>query len=79
MADPLLRQWEMLKLIPREHKTTVKVLQGKLEGLLPIIETGNESFSFKQSSATAKERIKSIESSLRASLILENIGNDTDE
>ena len=33
MADPLLRQWEMLKLIPRERKTTVKELQGKLEGL----------------------------------------------
>jgi predicted DNA-binding transcriptional regulator YafY len=33
MADPLLRQWEMLKLIPRERKTTVKELQNKLEGL----------------------------------------------
>jgi predicted DNA-binding transcriptional regulator YafY len=33
MADPLLRQWEMLKLIPRERKTTVKELQDKLEGL----------------------------------------------
>ena len=33
MADPLLRQWEMLKLIPRERKTTVKELQTKLEGL----------------------------------------------
>ena len=38
-----------------------------------IIETGNESFRFKQSSATAKERIKSRESSLRTSLISENI------
>jgi DNA replication protein DnaC len=36
-----------------------------------IIETGNESFRFKQSSATAKERIKSRESSLRGSLISE--------
>ena len=33
MSDPLLRQWEMLKLIPRERKTTVKELQEKLEGL----------------------------------------------
>ncbi|MEY3786790.1 MAG: hypothetical protein RLZ75_997 [Pseudomonadota bacterium] len=33
MSDPLLRQWEMLKLIPRERKTTVKELQSKLEGL----------------------------------------------
>ena len=32
MADPLLRQGEMLKLIPRERKTTVKELQDKLEG-----------------------------------------------
>jgi DNA replication protein DnaC len=36
-----------------------------------IIETGNESFRFKQSSATAKERIKSRESSVRVSLISE--------
>ena len=33
MSDPLLRQWEMLKLIPRERKTTVKELQDKLEAL----------------------------------------------
>ena len=33
MADPLLRQGKMLKLIPRERKTTVKELQDKLEGL----------------------------------------------
>ncbi len=33
MSDPLLRQWEMLKLIPRERKTTVKELKDKLEGL----------------------------------------------
>ena len=44
-----------------------------------IIETGNESFRFKQSSATAKERIKSRESSLRASLISENIEKNTYE
>lgn len=36
-----------------------------------ILETGNESFRFKQSRATAKERIKSRESSLRVSLIPE--------
>lgn len=36
-----------------------------------IIETGNESFRFKQSSATAKERIKSRESSLRIPLTSE--------
>jgi len=33
MSDPLLRQWEMLKLIPRERKTSVKELQDKLEVL----------------------------------------------
>jgi len=33
MSDPLLRQWEMLKLIPRERKITTKELQSKLEGL----------------------------------------------
>ena len=44
-----------------------------------IIETGNESFRFKQSSATAKERIKSRESSLRTSLISENIEKNTYE
>ena len=33
MSDPLLRQWEMLKLIPRERKTTVTELKDKLEGL----------------------------------------------
>jgi DNA replication protein DnaC len=43
-----------------------------------IIETGNESFRFKQSSATAKERIKSRESSLRGSLISETAAIDTD-
>jgi DNA replication protein DnaC len=43
-----------------------------------IIETGNESFRFKQSSATAKERIKSRESSLRGSLISETAEVDTD-
>ncbi len=37
MADPLLRQWEMLKLIPRERKTTVKELKDKLEGLGYIV------------------------------------------
>ena len=44
-----------------------------------IIETGNESFRFKQSSATAQELIKSRESSLRASLISENIEKNTYE
>ncbi len=33
MSDPLLRQWEMLKLIPRERKTSVKELQDKFEAL----------------------------------------------
>jgi len=33
MSDPLLRQWELLKLIPRERKTTVKTLHGQLEAL----------------------------------------------
>lgn len=43
-----------------------------------IIETGNESFRFKQSSATAKERIKSRESSLRVSPTSETAEVDTD-
>jgi DNA replication protein DnaC len=43
-----------------------------------IIETGNESFRFKQSSATAKERIKSREESLRVSPISETAEVDTD-
>ena len=33
MSDPLLRQWEMLKLIPRERKITVKDLHQKLTDL----------------------------------------------
>ena len=33
MSDPLLRQWEMLKLIPRERKITVKDLHHKLQDL----------------------------------------------
>ena len=44
-----------------------------------IIETGNESFRFKQSSATAKERIKSRESSKRASPIAETTEIDAYE
>jgi DNA replication protein DnaC len=43
-----------------------------------IIETGNESFRFKQSSATAKERIKSRESSVRQTLISEAAEIDVD-
>jgi DNA replication protein DnaC len=43
-----------------------------------IIETGNESFRFKQSSATAKERIKSRESSLRVSPTPETAEVDAD-
>jgi len=42
-----------------------------------IIETGNESFRFKQSSATAKERIKSGESSKRVSLTSETAAVDS--
>ncbi len=33
MSDPLLRQWEILKLIPRERKITVKELHSKLKAL----------------------------------------------
>ena len=44
-----------------------------------IIETGNESFRFKQSSAIAKERIKSRESSKRASPIAETTEVDAYE
>ena len=44
-----------------------------------IIETGNDSFRFKQSSATAKERIKSRESSVRVSPTSETTEVDTNE
>ena len=44
-----------------------------------IIETGNESFRFKQSSATTKERIKSRESSLRVSPTSDTAEVDADE
>jgi hypothetical protein len=44
-----------------------------------IIETGNESFRFKQSSAIAKERIKSREASKRTSPIAETIEVDAYE
>ena len=44
-----------------------------------IIETGNESFRFKQSSAKAKERIQSRESSLRVSLTSETAAVDSQE
>ena len=33
MSDPLLRQWYLLKLIPRERKTTVKALHSQLKTL----------------------------------------------
>jgi DNA replication protein DnaC len=42
-----------------------------------IIETGNESFRFKQSSAIAKERIKSRESTVRVSPIAETAHVET--
>jgi DNA replication protein DnaC len=44
-----------------------------------IIETGNESFRFKHSSATAKERIKSREASKRMSTIAETTEIDVYE
>ena len=44
-----------------------------------IIETGNESFRFKQSSAIAKERIKSRESSKHSSSIAETVESDIHE
>ena len=44
-----------------------------------IIETGNESFRFKESSAIAKERIKSRESSKHPSAIAETAEADADE
>jgi len=44
-----------------------------------IIETGNESFRFKQSSAIAKERIKSRESTLRVSPMAETAEVETNE
>jgi predicted DNA-binding transcriptional regulator YafY len=33
MSDPLIRQWELLKIIPRDRKITVKELEQKLNGL----------------------------------------------
>ena len=33
MSDPLIRQWELLKIIPRDRKITVKELEKKLNGL----------------------------------------------
>lgn len=33
MSDSILRQWEMLKLIPRDRKITVKELHDQLEGM----------------------------------------------
>ena len=44
-----------------------------------IIETGNESFRFKQSSAIAKERIKSRETSKNSSPIVETAEADIHE
>ncbi|WP_347986692.1 IS21-like element helper ATPase IstB [Methylomonas sp. AM2-LC] len=44
-----------------------------------IIETGNESFRFKESSAIAKERIKSRELSKRSLPIAESIAANTDD
>ncbi len=44
-----------------------------------IIETGNESFRFKHSSAKAKERIQFRESSLRVSLTSETAAVDSQE
>jgi DNA replication protein DnaC len=44
-----------------------------------IVETGNESFRFKESSAIAKERIKSRESSKHSSATAETAKADADE
>ena len=33
VADSLLRQWEMLKLIPRDRTITVREIKDKLDGL----------------------------------------------
>jgi DNA replication protein DnaC len=44
-----------------------------------IVETGNESFRFKESSAIAKERIKSRESSAHSSATAETAKADADE
>ena len=60
-----------------DAKLTTELL-GRLMHYCHFIETGNESFGFKQSSAPPKERIMSRELSLRGALISEKAKVDTD-